>query len=70
MRLTPGKPNSYSPKPTRDTKGTTESGLKNLKKEVELRSLGKIYTQPFQILGIIVKYKLHCINHSSALDEL
>lgn len=30
-RLTPGKPNSYSPKPTREIKGTTESGLKNLK---------------------------------------
>lgn len=29
--LTPGKPNSYSPKPTRETKGTAESGLKNLK---------------------------------------
>ena len=37
--LTPGKPNSYSPKPTRDTKGTAERGLKNLKKELELISL-------------------------------
>jgi hypothetical protein len=30
--LTPGKPSSYSPKPTRATKGTAESGLKNLQK--------------------------------------
>jgi len=41
--LTPGKPSSYSPKPTRATKGTAESGLKNLqkKKKTFMQSLPK-----------------------------
>lgn len=29
--LTPGKPNSYRPKPARATKGTADRGLKSLK---------------------------------------
>ena len=34
---TTGKPNSYSPNPDKATKGTVESGLKNLNKYTEVR---------------------------------